>query len=109
MLQRRIGMIWTSRGCDVSSRPRTNSRADRAFLLTVAPMVINAHPTWYPSAACVGGPEPPHVMTDPQRSREHRADRNKPQQLMARDGGQTSRRDAATIGAVRLAAELAGC
>src|SRR5262245_18439297 len=33
MLQRRIGMIWTRSGCDVSYRPRRNLRADRAFRL----------------------------------------------------------------------------
>ena len=34
MLQRRIGMIWTSSGCAVSVRPRANSRSDRALRLT---------------------------------------------------------------------------
>src|SRR5262245_56781226 len=35
MLQRRIGMIWTRSGCDVSNRTRRNSRADRALRTAV--------------------------------------------------------------------------
>src|SRR3954447_18369590 len=41
MLQRRIGMIWTSSGWAVSMSPRANSRADRILRLAVVARPIS--------------------------------------------------------------------
>jgi hypothetical protein len=41
MLQRRMGMIWTSSGWAVWVSPRRNSRADRAFRPAVVKMAKN--------------------------------------------------------------------
>src|SRR5258708_20990464 len=104
MLQRRIGMIWTRRGCAVCVRPRMNSRRERALRLRV----LFTDPCSIASGhGRLRWAQAPNLLADFQRSIENRSDRDDAEQLMTRDGCEPRRRDAAAVGAIRRPTELA--
>src|SRR5919197_2659358 len=103
MLQRRIGMIWTSSGCSVFASPRRNSRTDRSRRLVfrttrMEPLIISGGLVRLRLAA--------HGATDPQGGIEDRADPDPEGQLVVGDRGEPSGRDAPALRAVRVSAEL---
>ena len=112
MLQRRIGMIWTSSGCAVWTSPRANSRADRALrLATVAMLAMPMRDLLMKIIASRfgrGRTEPPDVLADFDRVVEDRLDRNDAEDLVPSDRGEAGRGEAAAVAAIRDAAELAG-
>src|SRR3954452_25211497 len=104
MLQRRIGTKWTSSGWSVAASPRANSRTDRTVLLAFRKVRIEPESI---SGRCRGS-HPPHSAANPQRMLENRPDPEPARQAMAGDRVQAGRGDAAAVGAIRVAAELAG-
>ena len=106
MLQRRIGMIWTSSGWAVWSA-RAGIRAP------IAPCGLpwskdGQDPENYSIRRRLGRPQQaPTVLADLHRSGEDRADGDEAEELMAGDRRQAGRRHAAAVAAVGRAAELA--
>src|SRR5580765_8477709 len=107
MLQRRIGMIWTSSGCAVCVSPRTNSRTDRILRLAVVRALISGvrlqperHPGGTTSGVRLGWAEPLDARSDLHRTAEERPNRDKTPQLMARNRREARRRHATAVGAV---------
>src|SRR6187399_3046485 len=104
MLQRRIGMMWTSSGWSVWTSPRANCRRERALRLMIRrdkrEIIASGH-------GRLGRPQAPHALADLQRTREDRSHRHNAEELVTRDRGQPGRRDAAAVAAIGRAAELA--
>src|SRR6478672_2283590 len=105
MLQRLIGMIWTSSGCAVWTSPRANSRTDRALRLIELSDKTGIIAS---GRRRFERPQPPHALADLERPVENRADRDEPEQLVPRHGREARRRDAPALRAVRCAPVLAG-
>src|SRR5205809_5285532 len=104
MLQRRIGTICTRSGCAVCTSPRANSRTERALRLTAR---NDKREIIASGRTRLGRTQPAHPFANLQRSLEDHRDRDKSEQLVARDGGEAGRRDAAALAAVGGAAVLA--
>src|ERR1051325_6474758 len=106
MLQRRIGMIWTSSGWAVCVSPRANSLRERALRLRV----LFTDPQSIASGCRRGrlrGAQALDVFADLERSVEDRPDGNETEEVVTRDRGESGRRDASALAAVRRSAELA--
>src|SRR5437867_1855006 len=103
MLQRRIGMIWTSKGWAVSTSPRANSRNERAL----RPMELNDKSEIIASG---GGrldrPQPPHRFADFHGAGKNAPDGDETKNLVAGDRREAGRCQAAAVLAVGRAAEL---
>src|SRR5437773_10607801 len=103
MLQRRIGMIWTSKGWAVSTSPRASSRNERAL----RPMELSDKSESIASGrGRLDRPEPAHLFADLHRAGENAPDRDEPKNLVACDRGEAGRCQAAAVLAVGCAAEL---
>src|SRR4029453_13619637 len=111
MLQRRIGTRWTSSGWSVSARPRANSRTDLAVRLAFRKVRIKPGSI---SGGCAR-PHALHAAADAEGLLEDRAPPEPAGELVAGPAGELGggdraeprRGDAAAIGAVRVAPELA--
>src|SRR5712672_1594666 len=103
MLQRRMGMIWTSSGCAVCTSPRANSRSERALRLTD---LNDKSEIIALSRRRLGRPQPPHVFADLQRSVENHADRDEAEEIVPCDSRHARGGNAAALAAVGRAAVL---
>src|SRR5262245_52621233 len=119
MLQRRIGMMWTRSGCEVSDNPRAKCLTARRLRLRSASSDIQPFSIsdrfsllgrcrWparsAPRQSIAHGL---HGGTDANRRVEQVFDAKGTGKLVASERGQARRRDAAAVLAIRLSAELA--
>src|SRR5262249_32385955 len=103
MLQRRIGMIWTSSGWDVLTSPRRNSRRERALRL----MDLDDKSEIIASGRSrLDRAEPATRFADLQRPVEDHANGNESKQWVSGARREAGRRDAAALAAVGRAAVL---
>src|SRR4051812_11386058 len=106
MLQRRIGMMWTSSGCDVSVNPCANLRTARTCRLNLVSDGIKRLSISDPRLShdrgrvrVVGRALAPaaHHPPQPDRRVEDRIDPDDPSELVPADGTEPRGRNAAAV------------
>src|SRR4051812_11962493 len=116
MLQRRMGMMWTSSGCDVSVSPCANLRTARTCRLNLVSDGIKrlsisdpwlSHDRRRVRVVCRAFSPAAHHPSQPDRRVEDRIDPDDTSELVPADRREPGGRDASAVRAVRRAAKLA--